>query len=132
MSMTARKYFLYAAVAASVVFVAQRCSATAPSTGQIVRIAELTIDSEQLDAYERALKEEISSSLRIEPGVLSLYAVSIKGHPDQIRILEIYRDEAAYRAHLQTTHFKKYKSDTERMVKSLTLIETEPILLGTK
>ena len=34
--------------------------------------------------------------------------------------------------HLETPHFKKYKTETAGMVKSLTLVETEPILLGTK
>jgi quinol monooxygenase YgiN len=50
----------------------------------------------------------------------------------QIRIFETYKDEAAYESHLQTPHFKKYKAETQGMVKSLKLIETEPILLGRK
>jgi len=32
----------------------------------------------------------------------------------------------------QTPHFKKYKAVTQAMVKSLKLIEAEPILLGRK
>jgi quinol monooxygenase YgiN len=99
---------------------------------RIVRIAELKIDPNQLDAYKTALKEEISSSITKEPGVLTLYAVSLKGHPEQIRLFETYRDDAAYQAHLQSPHFKKYKEQTRRMVQSLTLVETDPILLGSK
>jgi quinol monooxygenase YgiN len=38
----------------------------------------------------------------------------------------------AYQAHLQTAQFKKYKAETQKMVKSLKLIETNPILLGSK
>jgi quinol monooxygenase YgiN len=98
----------------------------------LVRIAELEIDSVQLPAYEAALKEEIATSIRIEPGVLTLYAVSVKDQPNQIRIFETYKDQAAYESHLQTAHFKKYKAETQGMVKSLKLIETEPILLGKK
>ena len=98
----------------------------------LVRIAELEIDPVQLAAYEAALKEEIATSIRVEPGVLTLYAVSVKGQPNQIRILETYKDQAAYESHLQTAHFKKYKTETQGMVKSLKLIETDPILLGTK
>lgn len=97
-----------------------------------VRIAELEIDSSQLSAYRDALKEEISTSIRVEPGVLTLYAVAVKGHPEQIRIFETYANQAAYEAHIQTSHFKKYKAETQGMVKSLKLVETEPILLGTK
>jgi quinol monooxygenase YgiN len=98
----------------------------------VVRIAELEIDPTQLEAYTAALKEEIETSIRVEPGVLTLYCVSVKDHPTQIRIFETYADPAAYQAHLQTPHFKKYKSETQRMAKSLRLIETDPILLGSK
>jgi len=98
----------------------------------VVRIAELEIDPAQLDAYITALKEEISTSIRVESGVLTLYAVSIKDHPNQIRLFEQYASQAAYEAHLRTAHFKKYKTGTQGMVTSLKLIETSPILLGAK
>jgi quinol monooxygenase YgiN len=47
-------------------------------------------------------------------------------------VFEIYADENAYRAHLETPHFKKYKTNTLEMVKSLELVETVPILVGAK
>jgi quinol monooxygenase YgiN len=98
----------------------------------LVRIAELEIDPVQLSAYKDALKEEVATSIRMEPGVLTLYAVSVKDQPNQIRIFERYKDQAAYESHLKTAHFQKYKSETQGMVRSLKLIETEPILLGEK
>lgn len=98
----------------------------------IVRIAELEIDPNQLTAYKAALKDKIETSIRVEPGVLALYAVSVKDHPNQIRLFESYSSQSAYASHLQTAHFLKYKSETQTMVKSLTLIETDPILLGSK
>lgn len=98
----------------------------------LVQIAELDIDPNQVAAYRAALKEEIATSIRLEPGVLTLYAVSVKDQPSQVRIFETYRDHAAYESHLQTPHFKKYKAETQGMVKSLKLIETEPIILGRK
>lgn len=98
----------------------------------IVRIAELEIEPNQLMAYKAALKEEIETSIRVEPGVLALYAVSVKDHPNQIRLFESYGSQAAYESHQQTAHFLKYKSSTKAMVKSLRLLETDPILLGSK
>lgn len=98
----------------------------------LVRIAELEIDATQVEAYRASLKEEIAASIRVEPGVLTLYAVAVKDHPTQIRIFETYADQAAYEAHLQTAHFQKYKRETQGMVKSLHLVETDPILLGAK
>ena len=98
----------------------------------LVHLAELEIDPTHLDAYKAALREEIATSIRVEPGVLKLYAVSVKGHPSQIRLFEMYASTAAYQQHLASTHFLKYKSSTAGMVTSLQLLETEPILLGAK
>jgi quinol monooxygenase YgiN len=98
----------------------------------IVRIAELEIDPSQLAAYKAALKEEIEASIRLEPGVSALYAVSVKDQPSQVRLFESYSSQSAYESHLRTAHFLKYKASTQTMVKSLTLIETDPILLGSK
>jgi quinol monooxygenase YgiN len=99
---------------------------------QLVRLAKLVIDSTQLENYNALLKEEIEASVRMEPGVLTLYAVSEKNNPTHITILEIYADTVAYKAHLQTLHFIKYKNGTRDMVKSLELVETIPLVPGMK
>jgi len=99
---------------------------------RVVRIAELEIDAPQLENYKAALQEEIETSVRVEPGVLALYAVSVKGAPAKIRIFETYADADAYQAHLKTAHFLKYKTETQHMVTSLNLIETDPIALAAK
>jgi quinol monooxygenase YgiN len=100
--------------------------------GRVVRLAKLEIDPAQLESYKAAAKEEIETSVRVEPGVLGLYAVSEQNNPAHITILEIYVDDAAYKAHLESPHFKKYKATTKDMVKSLTLVETTPIILRVK
>ena len=95
---------------------------------QIVRLAKLEIDSSRLQDYKAALKEEIETSVRLEPGVLTLYAVQERDNPSRMTILEIYADTDAYKIHLQTPHFKKYKTTTKDMVKSLELVETIPLI----
>jgi quinol monooxygenase YgiN len=104
----------------------------APAPTPIVRLAELEIDPAQIEAYEAALREEIEASIRLEPGVLSLYAVAEKDHRNRIHLFETYASTSAYEAHLQSQHFEKYKAATQFMVKSLRLIETTPILLGAR
>lgn len=99
---------------------------------QKVRLAKIVIDPSQLEAYNAILKEEIESSVRLEPGVLTLYAVSEKDNPTHITILEIYASEDAYKAHLLTPHFIRYKNGTKDMVKSLELIETTPLIPNMK
>jgi quinol monooxygenase YgiN len=106
--------------------------AVAQESNQMVRLAKLVIDSAHLENYKNLLKEEIETSVRVEKGVLTLYAVSEKARPTHFTILEIYADENAYKAHLQTPHFIKYKNATKDMVKSLELIESNPLVPGMK
>lgn len=94
---------------------------------QRVRLAKLRIAAAHLNRYTAALREEIATSLRVEPGVLTLYAMAEKDNPTYITILEIYADDEAYQAHLQTSHFLKYKATTQHMVTSLELVETVPL-----
>ena len=93
----------------------------------MIRIAEIEVYPKYLDEYMAILKEESRASLELEHGVISIYPMSQKEHPSQIKILEIYTDKEAYDAHLQTPHFKKYKSSTQKMVKSLKLIDMNVI-----
>lgn len=106
--------------------------ASAQAKKPMVRMAKIIVDSAQLDAYKAALKEGVETAVRVEPGVLTLFAVYDKDHPTHVTVLEIYADEAAYHAHLQTPHFKKYKETTKDMVRQLELIDAVPIGLATK
>ena len=101
---------------------------SAQNKNRMVRLAKLVIDSTQLKNYNALLKEEIEASVRLEPGVLTLYAVAEKKDPTLITILEIYADTIAYKLHLQTPHFIKYKNETKDMVKSFELVETDPLI----
>lgn len=89
--------------------------------GPLVRIARLIIDPSQTEAYRPALKEEIETSVRVEPGVLSLQAVYDQANPAHVTVFEVYADRAAYEAHIKTPHFLRYKTMTQSMVKSLEL-----------
>ena len=100
--------------------------------GRYVRLAELEIDPAQLQGFSAAIKEGIEAAVRVEPGVLALYAVSEKDDPARIRVVEIYADENAYKTHLETPHFQKFRATTEKMVKSRRLLDAVPIILAAK
>src|SRR3954468_17667118 len=97
-----------------------------------VRIAELEIDTAQLEGYKAAVKEEMETSVRVEPGVLAIYAVAEKDNPSRLRFFEMYADEAAYNAHRESAHFKKYANTTRDMITSRRLIETVPVQMSAK
>ncbi|MGF6110176.1 putative quinol monooxygenase [Pseudomonas frederiksbergensis] len=98
----------------------------------VVRIAELVIDPAQLEAYKVAVKEEMEESIRTEPGVLAIYSVAEKDKPDNLHFFEIYASEDAYRAHIESPHFKQYVALTQPMILSRKLIETLPVQLSAK
>jgi quinol monooxygenase YgiN len=97
-----------------------------------VRIAELEIDPARLEAYKAAVREEMEASVRVEPGVLAIYAVAEKESPTRLRFFEMYADEAAYNAHRDSPHFRKYVEATKDMIVSRKLIETDPVQLSAK
>jgi quinol monooxygenase YgiN len=105
---------------------------SAQTNNNYIRIAKITVDSLKLESYKAALIEEIETSVRVEKGVLALNAVQDKNQPTHITILEIYADMDAYKSHIQTSHFKKYKTTVEGMVKSLVLTDVLPIAMPVK
>lgn len=90
---------------------------------QLVRLAKIKVDPLHLGEYNVALKEQMSTAVRVEPGVLTYYAVADKSDPTQITILEIYADTVAYQSHILTPHFLKYKETVQNMVMSLELVD---------
>lgn len=102
-------------------------NAEAQTDKRMVRLAKIEVDASQLASYNTALKEQMQTAIRLEPGVLTYYAVADKKAPNNITILEIYADTAAYRSHITTPHFKKYKATVENMVKKLELVDVDLI-----
>jgi quinol monooxygenase YgiN len=85
-----------------------------------------------LDSYKSALKEHAEAAVKVEPGVIMLYAVYEKDHPTHVNVFEIYADVEAYKTHIKTPHFLKYKDTVKDMVKSLELVDVVPIALESK
>ncbi|TDB62808.1 antibiotic biosynthesis monooxygenase [Arundinibacter roseus] len=93
----------------------------------MVRIAEIEILPAYLEEYIGILEVEAAASVKLEPGVITIFPMYEKENRTQIRILEIYASKAAYEQHLKTPHFQKYKTTTIHMVKSLKLVEMEAV-----
>lgn len=93
----------------------------------IVRLSKIEIYPQYLDAYLRYAVEVGEVSLRTEPGVLTMYAVSEKENPCRVTILETYASREAYEKHIASEHFQRYKQGTLHMVKSLVLSDQTPL-----
>ena len=93
----------------------------------VVRIAEIEVHPEWLEAYLAAAGTVGAESVAKEPGVICIFPMQKKESPTSIRIVEIYRSEEAYKAHLATPHFRAYKEGTPHMIKSLKLVPLQPL-----
>ena len=65
---------------------------------QMVRLAVIEVDTTQLDQYNEFLKEEIDASIKKEPGVITLYGVAEREHPERVTLFETYADSSQYKA----------------------------------
>lgn len=97
-----------------------------------VRIAHLQIKADQLAAFTTAVKEEMEAALRLEAGVVAIYAVADKNNPNNMTFFEIYINEDAYNIHRQTAHFQKYFHTTKDMIASRVLLECSPVEMRDK
>ncbi len=70
-------------------------SAYAQQNNKMIRVSEIEIDSNYLEEYKAILKEESRASVRLEPGVISIYPMYQKKNSTQVRILEIYANRGS-------------------------------------
>ena len=93
----------------------------------IVRLSKIQVNPAYLDEYMKYAVEVGTTSLLTEPGVLTMYAVADKENPCNITILETYSSQDAYKKHIASEHFQKYKQGTLHMVDSLVLDDVTPL-----
>lgn len=97
-----------------------------------IRMARLHIKSDQLEAFTIAVKEEMEAALRVEPGVVAIYAAADKSDSTRLTFFEMYVDEEAYQLHRNTPHFQKYFHTTKDMITERVLLEAVPVELRDK
>lgn len=103
------------------------CAKQLMSANGIVRLSKIEVYPQFLDEYMKYAVEVGEISLRTEPGVLTMYAVSEKENPCMVTILETYASREAYEKHIASEHFQKYKQGTLHMVKLLVLSDQMPL-----
>ena len=103
------------------------CAKQPMTADGIVRLSKIEVYPQYLNEYMQYAVGVGEISLRTEPGVLTRYAVQDKENPALVTILETYVSQAAYRSHVASAHFQKYKQGTLHMVKSLQLCDQTPL-----
>ena len=94
----------------------------------IVRISRITVNPDYLPDYIAMVAECGRVSMSTEPGVIMMYSMQDQINPEEITILEIYRDQRSYDSHINSPHFRKYKSGTLKMINKLELLDQTPLV----
>ncbi|MBR1468405.1 MAG: antibiotic biosynthesis monooxygenase [Bacteroidaceae bacterium] len=93
----------------------------------VCRIAEIKVRPRYLAEYLTHANDVDRLSMEREPGVICLFPMQSRQDSTVIRILEIYASDEAYRQHIKTDHFLRYKQNTLHMVKKLRLPPLRPL-----
>lgn len=103
------------------------CEKLSMQSDGIVRLSKIQVNPDYLEEYMKYAVEIGTVSLETEPGVLTMYAVADKKNPCNITILETYASQEAYKSHIASDHFRKYKQGTLHMIDSLILDDVTPL-----
>ena len=83
-------------------------------------------------AFKNIVFPEMVESLRVEKGVLAMYAATDMKNIHRWYFYEIYASDEDYQLHRQTPHFKDYLTQTAHMCASKEMIPVKPVFLRNK
>ena len=75
-------------------------------------------DQATAEAYDRLVAETIEVIKTAEPGTLVYASHLVDGQPLQRIFYELYRDEAAFKAHGQAPHTRRYLAERDQYLAS--------------
>ncbi|MGB9114755.1 putative quinol monooxygenase [Bradyrhizobium sp.] len=87
----------------------------AQSAGMFVNAVDLDIVPAEREKYLAAITENGAAAAR-EPGCRRFDILNLASDPNHFFLYEVYDSEAAFKAHRETEHFKKYMATTGKMV----------------
>ena len=89
----------------ALVFVTARAASGKPSGPAIFNIVTFTVPAAGMARFLEISKENSQASLKEEPGCIGFNVLLPANEPNTVMLIEVYRDEAAYKAHRVTPHF---------------------------
>nr|WP_315520582.1 antibiotic biosynthesis monooxygenase [uncultured Campylobacter sp.] len=78
---------------------------------------ELLATPNKINSLKQLGRENILSS-KSEPDTQAIFFASAKSKPELFYVLEFYKDEAAYKKHISSAHFKKFASASAEILAS--------------
>jgi (4S)-4-hydroxy-5-phosphonooxypentane-2,3-dione isomerase len=105
--------------------------AAAQSASGYINTVDLDIVPDQMAKFIEFAKENGAASVK-EPGCREFNISVLESNPNHVFVYEVYDNEAALKAHLNTDHFKKFIAATASMISSRNVRTMSPIALNSK
>jgi quinol monooxygenase YgiN len=78
----------------------------------------LVIKPDQVDRFMSMLLDNAKAARETEPGCRQFDVLVDPNDRTRVMLYEVYEDEAAFQAHQQTAHFKKYVAEAIPLLQS--------------
>ncbi|WP_299964135.1 putative quinol monooxygenase [uncultured Roseobacter sp.] len=85
-------------------------------------VVTFQIKPEHITDFMPLMLQNAQTSRREEPGCHQFDVATSPDRPGEVFLYELYDDEAAFEAHLKTTHFKTFDEKTAPMIAAKTVI----------
>jgi quinol monooxygenase YgiN len=86
--------------------------------GPFVIVAEFEVKPDQLERFLELAKTDASQSVANEPGCRQFDVTLDHEQPNRVVLYEVYDDETAFDAHLQTPHLAAFRAGIENLIVS--------------
>ena len=103
-----------------------------PNERTINNLVIVEVKPEFQSEFRNIVLPEMVESLKVEKGVLAMYAGTDSETPKRWYFYEIYASEEDYQLHRQTPHFRDYLRQTAHMSVSKDAIPVKPVFLRNK
>jgi autoinducer 2-degrading protein len=97
---------------------------------RFVVLVDFRLKPGNVQHFRRLIAENARASCRDEEGCRQFDVLVPKGESNRILLYEIYDDEAAFDAHVETMHFAQFDRDSRALVESKTVIQAELLFAG--
>ncbi|EFO0338781.1 antibiotic biosynthesis monooxygenase [Escherichia coli] len=103
-----------------------------PNEQTINNLVIVEVKPEFQTAFKNIVLPEMAESLKVEKGVLAMYAATDSQTPNRWYFYEVYASEEDYQLHRQTPHFRDYLRQTTHMSARKNAIPVKPVFLRNK
>ncbi len=90
-------------------------AASTAREGSFVIVAEFEVKPEAFERFVELAKTDASQSVAGEPGCHQ-FDVTVDRSASRVLLYEVYDDQAAFDAHLETPHLKAFRAGIESLV----------------